>query len=320
MTTPSKRRPGILIACGDWDPRPWAAPFTAEAGRPVFVWPDVPDPEAIHYVLAWATPPDIFTGLPNLQAVFSLGAGVDHLVGRGTLPDVPIVRIVDPDLTGRMREWVVLQVLLHHRRHLDYARQQHQRLWRELAQPPASAIRVGVMGLGELGRASALALAALGFQVAGWSRGPKTIAGIETFSGDAALAPFLARTDILVVLLPATDKTRGIIDKRLLAGLAREGAGNGPVLINAGRGALQNEADLLAALDAGTLSAASLDVFQSEPLPAASPLWTHPRVIVTPHAAAASDADVLAHNIRRAILAFEAGAPLQNRIDRDRGY
>ncbi|HWJ73559.1 MAG TPA: glyoxylate/hydroxypyruvate reductase A [Kaistia sp.] len=312
--------PGVLVAAGHWDPEPWAAPFRVDIGRPVMIWPHVTDPSAVHYVLAWAPPPEAFLGLPNLKAIFSLGAGVDHILGKAALPDVPVVRIVDPDLTMRMTEWVVLQVLLHHRRQLAYLRQQAAHRWKEIAQPVAKDVRVGLMGLGELGQASARVLVQLGFDVAGWSRKPKSVPDAVCFSGADGLDPFLARTDILVVLLPATPETRGILDRALFAKLPRDGALGGAVLINAGRGALQVEADILDALESGALIGASLDVFEKEPLPAESPLWSRPDVVITPHVAATSDAAVLAEGIRRAILDFEAGKPLSNVIDPKRGY
>ncbi|MCX5496324.1 glyoxylate/hydroxypyruvate reductase A [Kaistia dalseonensis] len=320
MTKPNSL-PGVLIASGAWDPEPWAAPFRPEEpARPIRIWPDVPDPESIHYVLAWKSPAEVFANLPNLKAVFSLGAGVDHIIGVAGLPDVPIVRVVDPDLTTRMTEWVVLQVLLHHRHHLAYARQQAAHLWKDIRQPVASAVRVGIMGFGALGQASADILSRIGFQVAGWSRTAKQADGIETFHGEAGLTPFLNRTDILVVLLPLTPETRGILNRRLFAELARDGVLGGPILINGGRGGLQVGADILSALDDGTLIAASLDVFEPEPLPADSPFWGRPNVIITPHVAASSEASVLADGIHRHILAFEAGKPLANLVDRQRQY
>lgn len=312
--------PGILIASGNWAPEPWAAPFAGEPERPLAIWPDVPDREAIQYVLAWRPPAEAFADLPNLRAVFSLGAGVDHVVGNAALPDVPIVRVVDPDLTTRMTEWVTLQVLLHHRQHLAYARQQQAHTWRELHQPVANDVRVGIMGLGELGRDSAEVLKRLGFQVAGWSRSAKDIPGIACFHGEDGLTEFLGRTDILVVLVPLTPDTRGILDASVFDRLAKDGALGGPVLINGGRGGLQVAGDILAALDDGRLIGASLDVFEPEPLAADSPFWDHPRVIVTPHVAASSEASVLAHGIRRQILDFEAGRPLTNLVDVARGY
>jgi glyoxylate/hydroxypyruvate reductase A len=312
--------PGVLIASGNWAPEPWAVPFASEPDRALAIWPDVPDRNAIHYVLAWRPPAEAFANLPNLKAVFSLGAGVDHVVGNAALPDVPIVRVVDPDLTTRMTEWVTLQVLLHHRQHLAYARQQAAHHWRELRQPVAHDVRVGIMGLGELGRDAAEVLARLGFQVAGWSRSAKNIPGIETFHGEDGLTAFLGRTDILVVLVPLTPDTRGILDASVFDRLARDGALGGPVLINGGRGGLQVEADILAALGDGRLIGASLDVFEPEPLPADSPFWDHPRVVLTPHVAASSEASVLANGIHRQILDFEAGKPLANLVDVSRGY
>ncbi|WP_018184795.1 2-hydroxyacid dehydrogenase [Kaistia granuli] len=312
--------PGVLIASGNWAPEPWAVPFAGEPERPLAIWPHVPDPAAIHYVLAWRPPAEAFANLPNLKAVFSLGAGVDHVVGNEALPDVPIVRVVDPDLTTRMTEWVTLQVLLHHRQHLAYARQQATHIWRELRQPVANDVRVGIMGLGELGRDAATVLARLGFQVAGWSRSAKNVPGIETFHGEDGLTAFLGRTDILVALVPLTPETRGILDGSVFDRLASDGALGGPVLINGGRGGLQVEADILAALEDGRLIGASLDVFEPEPLAADSPFWDHPRVVVTPHVAASSEASVLANGIRNQILAFEAGGSLPNLVDVSRGY
>lgn len=312
--------PGVLIASGNWAPEPWAAPFESEPHRPLAIWPNVPDREAIHYVLAWRPPAEAFANLPNLRAVFSLGAGVDHVVGNEALPDVPIVRVVDPDLTTRMTEWVTLQVLLHHRQHLAYTRQQAEHQWRELRQPVAHDVRVGIMGLGELGRDAAEVIARLGFQVAGWSRSAKDIPGISCFHGEEGLTPFLGRTDILVVLVPLTPDTRGILDASVFDRLAKDGALGGPVLINGGRGGLQVASDILAALDDGRLIGASLDVFEPEPLPADSPFWDHPRVVLTPHVAASSEASVLADGIHQQILDFEAGKPLVNLVDVSRGY
>jgi glyoxylate/hydroxypyruvate reductase A len=313
--------PGVLVAAGPWDAEPWAAPFRVDQpARPVHVWPDLPDPSAIHYLLAWKPPTEVFAQLPNLKAIFSLGAGVDHIVGVPGLPDVPIARIVDPDLSARMNEWVVLQVLLHHRRHLAYAAQQKAHRWRELRQPTADQVRVGIMGFGELGQASAEILARLGFRVAAWSRTPKQANGIETFAGEAGLGPFLARTDILVCLLPLTPDTRGILNRSLFEQLAQDGPLGGPVIINGGRGGLQIAGDILSALDDEILIGASLDVFEPEPLPSESPLWDRSEIVITPHVAASSEPSILADGIRQHILDFEAGQPLRNLVDRNRHY
>jgi glyoxylate/hydroxypyruvate reductase len=279
------------------------------------------DRRDVHYAVSWKHPPGSLAGLPNLAAIFSLGAGVDHLMGDDRLPEAPIVRVVDPDLTDRMSEYVVLHCLMHLRQQRRYDAQQRDKVWREEAHPPAARdVRVGIMGLGVLGGDAARKLKVMGFDVAGWSRSPKTVDDITTFSGDDGLPAFLARTDILVCLLPLTADTRGILDKALFARLARDGRLGGPILINAGRGGLQVEADILASLDDGTLRAATLDVFETEPLPASSPLWTHPAVTVTPHNAAASDADAISAYIAGQIRRFEAGEPFANTVGRDLGY
>ncbi len=167
----------ILIASGPWDPLPWAEAVRAiEPARQVVIWPDVPDPSAIGYVMAWHPPPEALAGLPNLAVIFSLGAGVEHILSGEALPDVPVVRIVSDDLTRRMTEWVTLQVLMHHRQQRRYDRLQHDRRWHELRQPAASEVRVGIMGMGVLGKSAAEVLVKLGFQVAGWSRRAKTVA------------------------------------------------------------------------------------------------------------------------------------------------
>jgi glyoxylate/hydroxypyruvate reductase A len=311
----------ILLALSGWEPEAWLERFRALAGeRDVRLIPDIDDPADIHYACAWRPPVGLLASLPNLCAIFSLGAGVDHLLGDPSLPDVPIVRIVDADLTGRMTEYVALHVLLHHRRMKFYQAQQRARVWRELADPSASEVRVGIMGLGVLGKAAAAALAPIGFQLAGWSRTPREVDGMQLFSGKDGLAPFLARTDVLVCLLPLTPDTTGLIDYELLHGLARDGTLGGPSLVNAGRGGSQVEADILRALDDGTLVGASLDVFEQEPLPADSPLWTHPRVFVTPHNAAQSDPRALTKYVLNQIERFERGLPLENVVDRKRGY
>jgi glyoxylate/hydroxypyruvate reductase A len=160
----------------------------------------------------------------------------------------------------------------------------------------------------------------IGFDVAGWSRSPRNVEGLTTFAGEAGMVPFLARTDILVSLLPLTPQTRGTINAGLIAGLARDGRLGGPFLINAGRGGLQVETDILAALEAGTLKGATLDVFETEPLPRDSPLWTHPAVTVTPHNAAMSEPEAVASLIAAQIRRLEAGEPLEHVVDPARGY
>lgn len=312
----------ILLATMGWDPKGWERRFRALAPQhAIRVWPEqVGDPADIHYACVWNPPPGLLSGFPNLKAVFSLGAGADDLLVDPTLPDVPVVRIVDSDLTMRMTEYVVLHVLMHHRRQRLYDAQQRERVWREHSQPAASDVSVGIMGLGMLGTSAAWMLHRIGFKVAGFSRTPKTLPGIETFHGADGLEPFLRRTEILVCLLPATPATRGIVNLNLLRKLKSSGALQGAFLINAGRGSLQVDADILAALEEGTLAGATLDVFPVEPLPVASPLWEHPKVTITPHNAAQAVPQTLALNVLRQIDRIELGIPLENTIDRSLGY
>ena len=312
----------ILLAVTGLDPKPWEDRFrTLAPQRDIRIWPDrVGEPADVAYACAWHAPNGLFARFAHLKVIFSLGAGVDHVVADPHLPDVPVVRIVDADLTMRMTEYVVLHVLMNHRRQRLYDAQQRARVWRELEQSAANEVAVGVMGLGVLGRDAASALRRLGFRVAGWSRTPKTLTDVETFDGQDGLDAFLRRTEILVCLLPATAATRGVLNLSLLRRLKRDGAAGGAYLINAGRGALQVDADILAALEEGSLAGATLDVFPTEPLPATSPLWTHPKVTITPHNAAASDPHALVANILRQIERFEAGLPLEQVLDRLAGY
>jgi glyoxylate/hydroxypyruvate reductase A len=294
----------VLLAVTEWDPAPWLARFAALAPDRTVVTPETSaDPASIHYAVSWRHRPGALAGLPNLKAIFSLGA------------------VVDPELTARMSEWVVMQVLLHHRQFRRYDRQQAQKIWAEdEAQPVAAEVRVGILGLGELGLDAARKLRILGFDVAGWTRSRKFLPDLASFHGPAGLDALLARTDILVCLLPLTPDTRGLLNGSLFARLAHDGRLGGPFLINAGRGGSQVEADILAALDAGVLKGASLDVFETEPLPASSPLWTHPNVYLSPHNSAISSPEAIARYIVEQIVAFERGEPLRNVVDRARGY
>ena len=316
----------LLIAVRGWDSESWTSRFSSLLpGHDIRCHPETTgDPADIRYLLAWKPDAALLASLTNLDVIFSLGAGVDHLLQCPDLPDVPIVRIVDPDLTMRMSEWVVLQVLMHHRKHRLYHAQQRQRVWQSHDQPAARAVRVGILGLGVLGTDAAEILSRLGFQVAGWSRSPKAIEGIRSYSGADGLQEMLARTDILVNLLPLTAETAGLIDYKLLASLSTDGRRHpqcdAPILINAGRGGSQVEADIVRALDDGTLAACSLDVFEQEPLPAPSPLWTHPKAVLTPHVAADSDPETLSRYVAARIRAFEAGEGLINVVDRAVGY
>jgi glyoxylate/hydroxypyruvate reductase A len=321
-------KPALLVATKGWDPESWGRRFRALLpDRPILctersgLYPG-PDSELeeVGYMLVWKPLPETLDRLPALKVIFSLGAGVDHIFALPGLPDVPVVRIVDPDLTGRMSEYLVWQTLHHLRRGPAYRRIQAEHRWDEVEQPAACQVSVGIMGLGVMGAAAAEVLLRLGFRLRGWTRTPKQAPGVEVFVGPDGLDAFLAGTDILVSLLPLTPETRGLVDRDLLGKLRRNGPLGGPIFINAGRGGTHVEADLAEALKHDTLAGASLDVFEEEPLPADSPLWDLDNLVITPHVAAVSEPAALARQIAQQIRAFERGEPLRNRVDPERGY
>jgi len=324
VTAMGKGALALLVHGGteNWSPERWKARFDEVCGdRRVLQLPAADfDPAEIQYAAVWKPAPGELAGFPNLRVIFNLGAGVDALMADASLPKVPLVRVAVSDLTSRMTEYVVLHVLMHHRQELYLRACQREKRWQPKFQWPASAISVGIMGLGTLGANAADVLKRLGFRVAGWTRSEREIDGIECFHGKAQLEAFLARTDILVCLLPLTPDTRCILNRGLFARLNQNGPIGGPVLINAGRGGLQNEKDILACLDDGTLGAASLDVYATEPLPPDSRFWTHPKVVLTPHNAADTDPDEISKYVARQIERFEAGGALENVVDPARGY
>jgi glyoxylate/hydroxypyruvate reductase A len=308
----------IAAFTSTWDSFPNWAPALRRAmpGVEFRAAPAIGDPAEIEVAVVWWPPPGWLASLPNLRLILSQGAGVDHILADPLLPrHVPIIRLVDPYMTRSMVEYVIFQVLRLHLKEPEFRRQQSRHIWRELTPPNAEHRRVGILGLGELGAAAAVALAALGFDMAGWSRSPKNLPGVASFSGAEALDSFLARSEILVCLVPLTAATRGILGRATFDRLPR-GAG----VINAGRGGHLVEADLLAALASGQISEAVLDVFETEPLPADHPFWDHPQIVVTPHVAARTNpftaAEAMAGNLRRLV----AGEEFPDLVDPDVGY
>lgn len=279
------------------------------------VWPDTGPVDEIEFALVWRPPPGDLARYPNLRAIFCLGAGVDSLLKDPSLPGVPIVRLVDRALTAGMTEYVLLHVLRYHRRMPELEALQRARVWDPIVAPLASERRVGIMGLGALGGDAAAKLVLLGFDVAGWSRSEKSQAGVRCFHGADGLVSFLGRSDILVCLLPLTADTEGILNARTLGALPK-----GVFLVNCARGGHVVEGDLLAALDSGHVAHATLDVFQTEPLPPASPFWTHPRVTVTPHNASDTVAESAADGLIQGMREARLGRPLKNLVDRKQGY
>ena len=260
--------------------------------------------------------PGALAGLPRLRFIQSAWAGVETLLADCTIPeDLPLARVIDPELADSMAEAVLLHVLHLHRLGPLYTRQQRERTWIQHPQPPARERRVGVMGLGEMGMATVRRLLDSGFQVSGWSRSGGAHTGVEVFAGEAGLAPFLGGADVVVNLLPLTVETRGILSARTFAAM-REGA----ALINVARGGHMVTADVIAALDDGRLGHAVLDVFEEEPLPESSPLWSHPKVTLWPHVAARTYPETAAFRIAANIARFRAGEPVEGLVDRKRGY
>ncbi|MES2750737.1 MAG: glyoxylate/hydroxypyruvate reductase A [Pseudomonadota bacterium] len=306
----------------NWSPQRWKERFTDVCNdRKIVLLPDdAHDPDEVHYAAVWKPAQGTLARFRNLRVIFNLGAGVDALIADPDLPKVPVVRVAIGDLTSRMTEYVVLQVLMHHRQQLYLSQCQQQKIWEPKHQWAASEIEVGIMGLGTLGRDAAEVLQRLGFRVSGWSASPKELPGVKCFSGQAGLTPFLTRTNILVCLLPLTEQTRHILNREVFSQLDRASPLGAPVLVNAGRGGLQVETDILDCLTDGTLGAATLDVFEKEPLPAQSPLWSHPCVIVTPHNAADTDPVEISAYVARQIDQFEAGKALDNVVDLSHGY
>jgi len=294
----------------------WAEIFGREAPHIDFrLWADAGDGGDVRFLAAWEPPADLATRLPNLQVLFSTGAGVDQFDFAALPSQLPVVRMVEPGIVQGMVEYVTHAVLDLHRDMPAYRRQQQGGDWQPLPVRPASERRVGVLGLGSLGQAVLAQLQAFGFDLAGWSRSRHVIDGVQCHAGMQELDAFLQRTDILVCLLPLTEQTRGFLDASIFARLPA-----GAALVHVGRGPQLDTQALLAALDAGQLSEAVLDVTDPEPLPREHALWRHPRIRITPHIASmtqpASAARAVIENLRR----FDAGEAMVGLVDRSRGY
>lgn len=280
------------------------------------VWPDAGDRAEVEYIIANSLPAGEFASFPNLKFVASTSAGVDRLLNDPDFAaDVPIVRSINTLRMATMTAWVCYHVIRHHRHFDQYRANQAAGVWEPLRYPTPDTVGIGVMGLGSLGGTAARMLKGFMFDVAGWSRTPKAIDGIETFAGPGQLADLLKRSDIIVSILPETRETDNLLNRDTLA-LLPEGA----FIVNCGRGNLIDDDALIQAMDSGHIAGAALDVFKTEPLPADHPYWTHPKVTLTPHyssnGAARFGADVIVDNIRR----DRAGQPFANIVDKALGY
>jgi glyoxylate/hydroxypyruvate reductase len=270
----------------------------------------------ITVALAWKPPAGLLASFRNLKLIVSLGMGVDHLLADDKLPEgVPIVRIMDDGLIGQMSEYALYWALRHHREIEKYEGFQRAREWKQLDLIDTLTRRVGIMGLGSIGQDAAKKFAMLGFPTAGWSRTARTIPGVETFHGADGFQKFLARSDILVDVLPLTRDTRGLLDAKAFATLPR-----GAYFINMARGGHVVDEALLAALDSGHLSGAALDVFNQEPLPADHRYWTHSKVHVTPHIAGTTNPRTASPGVIENIKRLRAGQPLIHTVDPKTGY
>jgi len=297
-------------------PEEWRSLIAAELpDMDVRIWPEAGNPADIEIAAVAGLPRGKLKTLPNLRLIVSLTAGVDMLIGDPDLPDVPIVRAADPGGDAMINEFALLHVLRHHRELPELALAQQRSEWLRLKPKHAHERPVGVMGLGAIGLSVAQTLARHGFDVAGWVRSPRQIAGMTIFHGSGQLPAFLKRSEIVVNVLPLTEETNGILNASAFAQMPKHAA-----VINLGRGPHVNEADLMAALDSGHLAAATLDVFPTEPLPKESPLWRHPKITVTPHVSRRIFPSNLAPRVCDAVRRLHAGQSFVHEVDRKRGY
>lgn len=275
-----------------------------------------PNAPACDYAVVWKPPEALFTQQLRLKAVFALGAGVDGLLAMPTLPrDLPLIRMEDVGMAAQMEEYALRVALREFRRIPDYERAQADRKWAPQPMRQRVDFNIGVLGLGVLGAAVAGALARFGFSVSGWSRTSTALPDVHCEHGTGGLDAVLARSELLIVLLPLTPETAGLIGHAQLAKLP-----HGAAVLNLARGELLDDSALLPALDTGSIGEAYLDVFQQEPLPPEHPYWQHPRVHITPHVAALTPYDIACHQVAEKIRQMEAGKSVSGRVDRQYGY
>lgn len=306
----------ILFSSQILSPNDWYPTLSKLLPNDRFFTQDDYDPASIDVVLVARPQPGVVAKLPNLKLVQSLFMGVDGLLADPTFPrNKPISRLIDPGMVAAMTESVTAHVLDYHRHHYTYRAQQAAKKWLKLPQYMAYERTVGLLGMGELGTESAKALRSLGFTVAGWKRRPTRIEGIEVFSGKDGIGAMLAKSHVVVCLLPLTPETQGVLNAQSLAKMPKGGA-----IINVARGGHVVVPDLIASLDAGHLAHAYLDVFDVEPLPAESPLWAHPGVTITPHTAALTEPRTAIPKVAENIERVRAGQPALNLVDYGAGY
>ncbi|WP_367160270.1 glyoxylate/hydroxypyruvate reductase A [Kozakia baliensis] len=282
---------------------------------PFHVWPEAGNAQDVRYLAAWQPPENLGEVFPNLEVLFSVGAGVDQLNLSSVPENVRIVRMMEPGLAEGMIEYVLWAVLSCHRDMFRYARQQAEHIWKGAPNISARHFRVGVMGMGALGTPVLEKLSEFGYACSGWSRKRHEVAGITSYAGAEELDAFLACTDILICLMPLTEETKGILNRRLFEKLP-----DGACLINCGRGGHLVQEDLLWALDTGKIKQAVLDVTDPEPLPEQHPFWNHPLIFLTPHVASSSRVNSGGEMVLRNIIRYERGMKMIGEINRLFGY
>lgn len=305
----------LVIIAPERDASEWVEGIAAlDENIMVEVWPDVKDNEKVIGAVVWNHPEGSLRNFPNLKFISSMGAGVDHVLKDATLPQVPIVRIVDEDLTRAMTQYIIAAVAYFHRRLDKYIEDKQNAIWDQEA-PPEVPLSVGILGMGVLGTDAAHKLASLGFEVFGYSNSPKNLKGIKSFHGKEGFQPFIDSINMLICLLPLTEQTRDILNIELFKKMQK-----GSYLINVARGGHLVENDLLLALEKGYLAGAFLDVYQEEPLPQDHPFWKHPKIMMTPHIASITNPQAAIPQVVRNYRAATRGEALQNKVDLSKGY
>jgi glyoxylate/hydroxypyruvate reductase A len=298
------------------DPVAWGNALRAAIpGIDFRVYPDVGNPDDVRHVLAWKAYPGFFKPFKNLLQVINLGAGVDALVGRNDLPDLPISRLADAGMVALMKSYVLFAVLRYARDIPDFEQAQRRREWHYIHPRPLDQINVGVMGLGHLGSAAASGLVDAGFSVRGWDVAAKSVPGVTCFHQESDRTAFLSGLEILVNMMPLTPKTAGLIDRQVFSALPR-----GAKFVNASRGPVVDEPSLLEALRSGQIGGATLDVFNVEPLPSDHPFWAMENVLITPHLASITIPESAARDVAESIRRVSAGGEPLHRVDPRRGY
>lgn len=280
------------------------------------IWPNIKNKNKVHFVVAWNHPKQVLNSYPNLKAVSSLGAGADHLLQDESLPaDVPICRVVSESLVRQMKEYALNAILNYQRNTIRYAIQKQKGSWEAHPNKSPGDFTIGILGLGELGRPTAVYLSSLAYRVNGWSNSAKDIEGVDTYYGEKEFESFISKSKVLVCMLPLTGQTEGILDLEVFKQIIKPG-----YLINVARGEHLVEEDLVYALDKGWLEGATLDVFTEEPLPGQHAFWNRDNIMITPHVSSVTPpgeaAGQIVENYKRAL----SGIELRNKIDKDKGY